>query len=364
MRNLITGLTAGGPPPPPPPNQDPQASFSISPASPAPGQSVTFTDTSTDVDGSIASRAWDTDDDGQFDDGTGVTASRSFTPAGTYVVRLRVTDDDGANGTSSRDVVVTASPPPPPPPSNLLSNPSFETNTAAWSGFQGTLAREAQSGAPHGGFVAKVTRSSGTYFTIDDGARAVPSTTAGAAYDAEAWVKAAVASSVGKPIQLKLRERTSAGATVADVSSPAVTLSNAWQKVAVSLTTTTNGGNLGVRVSQQGAVAGNAFWVDAVLLGGAGEPPPPPPNQTPTASFTVAPSAPETGQTVLFTDTSTDPDGSIAARAWDLDDDGQFDDGTGTTASRSFADRRHLRRARCASPTTTAPTASRAATWS
>jgi hypothetical protein len=53
---------------------------------------------------------------------------------------------------------------------------------------------------------------------------------------------------------------------VADVAGPSVTLTNAWQKVTVGLTTTTNGGNLGLRVSQGSAVAGNAFWVDAAVL--------------------------------------------------------------------------------------------------
>ena len=41
------------------------------------------------------------------------------------------------------------------------------------------------------------------------------------------------------------------------------------------------------------------------------------------------------GQTVTFTSDSSD-DGSIAAQRWDLDDDGDFDDGTGTVASRAF----------------------------
>ena len=253
-------------PPPPPVNQDPLASFTIAPASPHTGQTVTFTDTSTDPDGSVVSRAWDVDDDGAFDDGTGTTASRSFAAAGTYAVRIRATDDDGASAVASRDVVVSAAPPPPPPPSNLLSNPSFETNLTGWNGYQGTLLREAQPGAPAGGFVAKVTRSSGTSFTIDDNARAVPSTTAGRGYLAEAWVRAANASSVGKPISIKLRERTSAGGVVADLSSPSVTLSTAWQKVTVTLTTTTTGGNLGLRISQGGAAAGNAFWIDAAAL--------------------------------------------------------------------------------------------------
>ena len=123
-------------------------------------------------------------------------------------MRLQVTDDDGAPAVAT------------PPgggggrrrrrPGNLVANPSFETGTVGWSGYQGTLAREAQAGAPNGAYVARVTRSSGTYFTIDGGpTSARPS--AGTTYTATAWVKAASASSVGKPIQIKLRERTASG---------------------------------------------------------------------------------------------------------------------------------------------------------
>src|SRR5207245_531039 len=60
-------------------------------------------------------------------------------------------------------------------------------------------------------------------------------------------------------------------------------------------------------------------------------------NTPPTASFTASPPSPvSTGTPVTFTSTSNDPDGSIASQAWDLNDDGKFDDGTGTTATRSF----------------------------
>ena len=104
------------PPPPPPPNSPPTAAFTFLPASPQTGQSVTFTDGSTDSDGTIASRGWDTDNDGAFDDGTGASASRTFTAPGTYTVRLQVTDDDGAPATTTRQVTVSDTPPPPPPP--------------------------------------------------------------------------------------------------------------------------------------------------------------------------------------------------------------------------------------------------------
>ncbi len=70
------------------------------------------------------------------------------------------------------------------------------------------------------------------------------------------------------------------------------------------------------------------------LSGGAA--PPPPPNSAPVAAFTFAPLAPQVGATVTLTDTSSDSDGTIAARAWDLDNDGAFDDATGAVATRSF----------------------------
>jgi PKD domain-containing protein len=61
-----------------------------------PGATVTFdSSASSDPDGTIVAREWDLDDDGAFDDGTGVTASRTFATTGTHVVRLRVTDDKG-----------------------------------------------------------------------------------------------------------------------------------------------------------------------------------------------------------------------------------------------------------------------------
>ena len=71
------------------------------------GERVDMRSTSTDApDGTVASQAWDLDDDGAFDDGTGDQASRVFPAAGSYTVRLRVTDDDGASHVTSRSVAV------------------------------------------------------------------------------------------------------------------------------------------------------------------------------------------------------------------------------------------------------------------
>ena len=92
-------------------------------------------------------------------------------------------------------------PPPPPPPGNLIANHSFETNTTGWGSWQASLARVALGGAPDGGFVAQVTRTSGTSFTIDDSAFTVTSTVPGRAYTATAWVKAGSSQSVGASVQ-------------------------------------------------------------------------------------------------------------------------------------------------------------------
>jgi photosystem II stability/assembly factor-like uncharacterized protein len=90
-------------PPPPPQNRPPEASFTILPNRLA----VSFTDTSTDPDGSVVGWAWD------FGDGATSTErhpNHTYAAANTYIVSLTVTDDDGATGTGGRIIVVQAGP--------------------------------------------------------------------------------------------------------------------------------------------------------------------------------------------------------------------------------------------------------------
>lgn len=91
---------------PPPPNSPPSAAFDYSPQNPKTSDPVSFTSSSSDPDGTIASQAWDLDNNGQYDDATGATASRRFATAGTYTVGLEVTDDKGAVSTTSRTLTV------------------------------------------------------------------------------------------------------------------------------------------------------------------------------------------------------------------------------------------------------------------
>ncbi|MFK3651303.1 PKD domain-containing protein [Lysobacter enzymogenes] len=95
---FVDGLDSAGTPG----NQAPVANFSSS----ASGLTVSFTDSSTDSDGSIASRSWN------FGDGTTSTAtnpSKTYSAAGTYTVTLTVTDNAGATNTKTSTVTVSAS---------------------------------------------------------------------------------------------------------------------------------------------------------------------------------------------------------------------------------------------------------------
>jgi Zn-dependent metalloprotease len=83
-------------------NANPVANFTSSVS----GLTVAFTDSSTDSDGTIASRSWN------FGDSTTSTAtnpSKTYSAAGTYTVTLTVTDDDGATNTKTASVTVGSS---------------------------------------------------------------------------------------------------------------------------------------------------------------------------------------------------------------------------------------------------------------
>jgi len=90
-------------PPPPPVNQPPAASFNFLTS----GLSVAFTDTSSDNDGTIASWLW------SFGDGSTATEQHPthiFSAAGTYIVTLTVTDDDGGTDIAGRAIAVQPGP--------------------------------------------------------------------------------------------------------------------------------------------------------------------------------------------------------------------------------------------------------------
>lgn len=81
-------------------NYPPTADFTYT----ADGLTVNFTDQSSDPDGNIVARAWD------FGDGSTSTVqnpSHTYAAGGNYPVSLLVTDNEGATGSTSKDVTVS-----------------------------------------------------------------------------------------------------------------------------------------------------------------------------------------------------------------------------------------------------------------
>ena len=59
-------------------------------------------------------------------------------------------------------------------------------------------------------------------------------------------------------------------------------------------------------------------------------------NRAPVAAFTYGPTEPLTGERIVLSSISADPDGPIVGQSWDLDGDGAYDDGSGATAEWAF----------------------------
>lgn len=92
-------------------NEPPAAAFSVAPVSPVAGDQITLSSTASDPDGQIASYAWDVNDDGVYGDAISASTSVSFAHSGSYMVGLRVTDNDGATGTATKSINVGDHPP-------------------------------------------------------------------------------------------------------------------------------------------------------------------------------------------------------------------------------------------------------------
>ena len=87
-------------------NRAPSADFSFSPSNPLTDETVDFDGAvSSDSDGSINSYEWDWTNDGNYE-GSGSSPAHSYPDDGSYTVKLRVTDDDGAISTTTKTVNV------------------------------------------------------------------------------------------------------------------------------------------------------------------------------------------------------------------------------------------------------------------
>ncbi len=126
----------------PPANVDPVANFGVS----CTNLACTFTDQSTDQDGTLTAWSW------AFGDGATSTLrnpNRTYASAGTRTVTLTVTDDRGGQAQRSTPVTVTA----PPPPTSITLTVTGKTDatkhyiTHKWTGTTGTTVDFWRNGA-------------------------------------------------------------------------------------------------------------------------------------------------------------------------------------------------------------------------
>jgi PKD repeat protein len=94
-------------------NTPPAAAVEAKPTTITAGQAVTLDGSGSSDDRQAPEQltyAWDTDGNGS-DDASGQVVTHTYTNAGQYTVRLRVTDADGASDTATAVVTVKAAPP-------------------------------------------------------------------------------------------------------------------------------------------------------------------------------------------------------------------------------------------------------------
>jgi len=278
------------------------------------GQSVNFTGTGTDPDNNLPlTYLWN------FGGGaTNATVqnpgSVTFVNAGTYTVTFTVTDGLGLADATPDTRVITVNPVSTGGcATNLVGNPSFETDLTGWKGVGATIAKVA--GGSAGSSSCRVTSPASTSsYYIEDSPRWLSSATAGTLYHFAASVRS---DSARGSIKIRVMEYLN-GSKVGQLDSPSLTLSAGWQRLQLDYTALQNGSEIYFTVKNQPVVVSEAFDVDdmAICMPGG-----PPPNQapngvigTPTAAVTIA-----AGQSVNFTGSGTDPDNNTPLTyAWNF----------------------------------------------
>jgi PKD repeat protein len=324
------------------PNAAPVASFTSDPESPETGEQVTFTSTSSDPDGRPLTHRWDTDNDGSFDDGTGSQATRSYPNNETRTVRLQVTDSGGSVQTATRSITIRNRK---PVASFNVSATEVDTGqsiqfTSTSTDPDGTVT--ARDWDFNGDGVTDATGSSVSRSFADNGTPTV--TLKVTDNDGDSSTASRQVTIRNRPpvagFNLSAREFDTGDAVqfTSTSSDPDGTVSSTeWDFDGDGATDATGSSvshsfsddrtwTVTLKVTDDdGASRSTSNEVTAR-------------NRPPRASFDWSPEQPVTGEEVVFTSTSNDPDDEIEEYEWDLDGDGQFNDGDGPQARRSFGE--------------------------
>jgi PKD repeat protein len=300
---------------------------------------VTFTSTSTDPDGTIVSYLWDLNGDGNFDDSSGDTAHRAFQLPGTYTVRLRVVDNDGAAAVFEDTVTIANRPPVAsfnylPASPNSLEQVNFSSTSIDPEGLPLAVEWDFDGGAydATGATVEHTFAIAGDY-TV----RLKVTDSEGATDTAVGTV-----SVLNRPPQASFEMTPAEPTTDGPVSFTSTSTDPEGLPLATSWDLDGNGSfeTSGAAAERQFTVPGSyTVSVKVVDASGASDTASRTvtiPNRAPTASVDHDPKSPQTRVSVVFTATAEDPEHRVKSLAWDSDNDGQFDDGTGATLTRQF----------------------------
>lgn len=295
---------------------------------------------SVDEDGTIAAWAWD------FGDGmsaTGKTATHTYGGAGTYEVTLTVTDNDGAEATTSKQVTVDPGTTGEPVTREILTRGStwayWYSGTApagTWNQASFDASGWSTGAGPIGyGSTQIVTNLNPTSVT-NDRPRAVYFRSTFDVSDASKAISlnltaigddGVVVYVNGVEVGRKnMRDGTVTNSTFATSARRVTVAENDLLTVAVPTDLLVSGINVIAAETHVNfrATPDVTFWATGSLTeaGGAAVP-----NQAPTASFDQVAS----GLDVAFTSTSSDADGTIASTTWD------FGDGSATTSGETVS---------------------------
>jgi len=331
-------------------NRPPVARFLAPPGIPNPGQEVVLDAASSfDQDGGVVSYAWDFDGDGTIDLETGQeTASHAFPEGGVHAVALRVSDGEGASSLPVVEEVVVNRAPIVSFQVSAFSPPELAevTFTDASSDLDGTvvhLAWDFGDGATgEGPSVVHAYAPAGTYTVtltaIDDrGAEGramvtldVQNLPPAAVLEVDACT-ATARRETGQEIRFD-------GSRSSDPSPGGRIVRYEWDlngngtfdqstTVPTFVHRYTQDGTYGVRLrvtDDRGTCALSASLLVEVA------------NRPPLCQrISWSPEAPVDGETVVFSGSTSDPDGKVAAYLWDL---GNGEIARGQTASRAFSD--------------------------
>jgi PKD repeat protein len=327
---LIAALAA------PSANADPTGSdFTIAPNPPSPGEDVTFTYVPGASIVGVADVDWDVRGNPSFDE-TGPSATQAYDSPGSVTVRMRVNDDDGAV-IVSKTFTVNAPPvvsfdftPTSPLPGQqvgfdqVVSDPDGDSFTFEWD--FGDLATSTAEDPNHA-YATAGTRTVTLTVTDAHGLATVDTrqlTVQDIAGPTASFIASPLVPLVGEAISFANTSSPSGGQSLTDAEWD-LDNDGAFDDNPAGWSFGTPGNHtVALRVTQTN---GNQAVFDKDIRV----------NAPPTAAFVWSPLTPVANQPVDLISTSTDVEGALTAQSWDLDGDGQFDDGSGAAVSPVFA---------------------------